>query len=113
MPPVPVPGCAGPGCAGWQDQTDEPCLNFVEGLQLWDGHKHDDRLFPTTHIHLACGGDLEGAQLHFEVGHAVLEIEERLRNGRFGLIGWGCWRIRRTNDFVLQGHDKALFFLAG
>jgi hypothetical protein len=84
----------------------------VEGLQLWDGHKYDDRLFPSTHVHLACGRDLQGAQLRLEVGHAVLKIKERLRNGRLGLIGWGSWRICRTKDFVLQGHDKALFFLA-
>jgi hypothetical protein len=85
----------------------------MEGLQLWDGHEHNDRLFPPTHVHLACGRDLQGTQLHLEVGYAVLKINERLRNGRLGFIGWGSWRIRRTMDFVLQGHDKALLFLAG
>ena len=92
-----------PGYAGCPvgPRQDVPRLNFVEGLQLWDWHKHDDRLFPSTHIHLACGGDLQGTQLRLEVGHVVLEINERLSNSRLCLVGWGGWRICRTNNFVL------------
>lgn len=94
-------------------RQDVPCLNLMEGLQLGDGHEHNDRLFSPTHVHLACGRNLQGAQVRLEFGHTVLKINERLCNGRLGFIGLGGWRVRRTMDFVLHGHDKAVLFLSG
>jgi hypothetical protein len=90
-----------------------PRLNFVESLQLRNGHEQNDRLFTPAHVHLACGGNLKGTQLRLEVGHTVLEINQCLCDSDLCLVGWGCWRIRRTEDFMLHGHNEALFFLVG
>ena len=56
--------------------------------------------FP-AHVHFACSRDLKGAQLCLEVRHAVLVIKQCLCNSRLGFIGWGSWRVRRTENFVL------------
>jgi hypothetical protein len=83
-----------------------PLLHLVEGLQLRNGHKDDNRLLATTDIDFTRRGDLEGSEFGLEVTDRVLEVNERLSDAQLNLIGLATGCVCRAEDFVLYGgHD--------
>lgn len=66
-----------------------PLLNLVESFQLRHRDEDDNGLLATSDINLARSGNLEGTKLGLEFGDTVLQVDQSLSDGGFGLIG-GC-----------------------
>ena len=90
-----------------RSRSNTPLLNLVESLELGDGDEDDDSLLAAADIDLAGSRDLEGAQLTLELGCAVLEVDDSLRDGSLSLIGGRPGRVGRAEDLVLNGHLEA------
>ena len=84
----------------------------MERLELGDGDKDNDGLLATADIDLAGSRDLEWAELSLELGCAVLEVDDGLRDGGLSLIRRGPGRVGRAEDLVLDGHLAVLRILA-
>lgn len=79
---------------------DIPSLNFVECLELRNGNEDNDGLLSALDVNLSRSRDLQRSELSLEVGNVVLEVEKRLRDGQFDVIGCRGGSVSRSQDLA-------------
>lgn len=79
----------------------------MEGFQLRYRNENNDGLLATPDINLARSGNLEGSKLSLELGNAIFQVKQGLRNRDLSLIGGSARSVGGAEDLVLDGHIKA------
>ena len=84
--------------------SDAPGLNLVEGLELGDRNKDNNRLLATTNINLSGSRDLQRAEFSLEIGDVAFEVKQSLGDLDFGLVWGSGGRIGGAENFMLERH---------